>query len=113
MQVPLFVKVSPFVAKKMALDGTRFRTADGNFLLRQSDFSVFGPISRLESYAAAVGGVVLRDSEAAANQRGTVNTPLPVPEDPDWIAPAEDADTDADAQPMDQDTEPEEGGHDE
>ena len=88
MAIPLFVKVSPQVARKMQLDGLRFKTADGNYLLRQSDFMIFGPVFRLAEYAARVGGVVLRDAEAAANQRGEVNTPLPVPEDPEFIEPA-------------------------
>lgn len=87
MAIPLFVKVSPYVAKKMQLDQLRFKTADGNYLLRQSDFMVFGPLFNLAGYAAKVGGVVLRDAEAAANQRGEVNTPLPVPEDPEFIDP--------------------------
>ena len=87
MAIPLFVKVSPYVAKKMQLDQLRFKTADGNYLLRQSDMMVFGPLFRLEEHAARIGGVVLRDSEAAANQRGEVNTPLPVPTDPEFIDP--------------------------
>lgn len=87
MAIPLFVKVSPYVARKMQLDQLRFKTADGNYLLRQSDFMVFGPVFRLAEHAAKVGGVVLRDAEAAANQRGDVNTPLPVPADPEFIDP--------------------------
>ncbi len=91
MAIPLFVKVRPCVAKKLKLDGVRFRTADGNYLLRQSDLMVFGPLYRLPEYAAKIGGVVLRDAEAAANQRGDVNTPLPQPEDPEYADPGEGA----------------------
>lgn len=97
MAIPLFVKVSPFVAKKMQLDELRFKTADGNYLLRQSDFMVFGPLYRLAEYAAMVGGVVLKDSEAAANQRGEINTPLPEPLDPEFKAPEEETEADSNA----------------
>lgn len=99
MAIPLFVKVSPFVAKKMQLDELRFKTADGNYLLRQSDFMGFGPLFRLAEYAAMVGGAVLKDSEAAANQRGELNTPLPEPLDPEFKAPEEaDSNTDSDTE---------------
>ena len=87
MAIPLFVKVSPYVAKKMQLDGLRFKTADGNYLLRQADFMVFGPLFNLSEYAAQVGGVILSDEEAAANVRGEVNTPLAVPTDNDYLDP--------------------------
>lgn len=96
MAIPLFVKVTPFAAKKMQLDKLRFKTADGNYLLRQSDFLAFGPLSRLKTYADKVGGVILPDADAAANQRGEMNTPLPIPTDPEWVAPDEDV-TDTDA----------------
>lgn len=99
MAIPLFVKVSPYVAKKMQLDQLRFKTADGNYLLRQSDMMVFGPLFRLEEHAARIGGVVLRDSEAAANQRGEVNTPLPVPTDPEFIGPEDPEEGAEDPQP--------------
>lgn len=87
MAIPLFVKVTPFVAKKMKLDKVRFKTADGNYMLRQLDFLIFGPLFNLRTYAERVGGVVLRDAEAAANMRGELNTELPVPADEEWIDP--------------------------
>lgn len=87
MAIPLFVKVSPYVAKKMQLDRLRFKTADGNYLLRQADFMVFGPLFNLSEYAAKVGGVILSDAEAAANVRGELNTVLPEPIDPEYIDP--------------------------
>lgn len=87
MAIPLFVKVRPHVARKMKLDTERFKTADGNYILWQLDFASFGPLSRLAEYAAKVGGVVLRDADAAANYRGDQNTPLPDPTDADWATP--------------------------
>lgn len=109
MAIPLFVKVTPYAAKKMQLEKERFKTADGNYLLRQMDFMVFGPLSRLEEYAAKVGGVILRDSEAAANQRGETNTPLPAPTDPEWAAPEEKREEREEREERDESEAPEEG----
>lgn len=85
--IPIFIKVRPYVAERLGLDNLRFKTADGNYLLRQTDLLVFGPLFAIEEYAARIGGVVLRDAEAAANFRGELNTPLPVPTDDEWQIP--------------------------
>lgn len=90
MAIPLFIKVRPFVARKLKLESERFKTADGNYILWPLDFAVFGPPYRLAEYAAKVGGVILSDADAAANHRGEINTPLPDPEDPEWTAPEDD-----------------------
>lgn len=125
MAIPLFVKVTPYVAEKIGLANVRFQTADGNFLLRQSDFLCFGPLSRLPEYVAAVGGVVLRDADAAANQRGELNTPLPEPNDPEWATPTPEPDIEPEQEPttddeseepspeLTEDTAAEEDGNDE
>ena len=64
--------------------------ADGNYLLYQTDLLVFGPLFRLREYAARIGGAVMSDREAAANQRGELTTPLPEATDPEWIVPDDD-----------------------
>ena len=90
MATPVFVKVSPWTAKKLNLDRTRIRMADGNYLLYQTDLLVFGPLFRLREYAARIGGAVMSDREAAANQRGEMTTALPAATDPEWMAPDDD-----------------------
>lgn len=87
--VPLFVKVRPYVAERLGLSDVRFKTTDGNVLLCQADFLPFGPLSRLRQYVAAVGGVILRDEEAAAEEHDKNRIPvvLPEPSDPDWAIP--------------------------
>lgn len=87
--VPLFVKVRPYVAERLGLSDVRFKTTDGNVLLCQADFLPFGPLSRLRRYVAAVGGVILRDEEAAAEEHDKNRIPvaLPEPSDPDWAIP--------------------------
>ena len=95
------------MAEKMGLTAVRFMTADGNYILRQSDFLSFGPLSRLAQYVAAVGGVILRDAEAAANQRGELNTVLPEPADPEFAAPSPAPTPTPEPEPVDEDREPE------
>ena len=107
MAIPLFVKVRPCVAEKMGLTAVRFMTADGNYILRQSDFLSFGPLSSLAQYVAAVGGVILRDAEAAANQRGELNTVLPEPADPEFAAPSPAPTPTPEPEPEDEGREPE------
>ena len=63
---------------------------DGNYLLYQTDLLVFGPLFRLREYAARIGGAVMSDREAAANQRGELTTALPAATDPEWMAPDDD-----------------------
>jgi len=90
------------VAERLELTAMRFKTADGNYLLRQSDFLVFGPLYKLNEYAAAVGGVMLRDAEAAANHKGSLNTPLPEALDPQWLPdPEQEENSFTDALPED------------
>lgn len=80
-----YIKVNRKVFDFLSLPNRPMQLPDGNYLLWQADMLAFAPIHMLMETCAAIGAVALTPSQAAAEQRGLLVTPLPVATDPRFI----------------------------
>lgn len=107
-----YIKVRPFVARKLGVESVRYRYADGNYLIWDKELSLVdvGWVFHPEQTVARIGGLMMdpyRNREEQQRSAGDC-TPLPWPTDPEWRDPedTEDAEDTVEAD----DTEPEAGG---
>ena len=65
-----YIKVSKEVAERLGLSGIRNKTADGNYILWQSDVLQFSG-DTLQERANVIGGVVITPNVAIEEIKGT------------------------------------------
>lgn len=89
----IFIKVNPKVAEHLGLMGFRPTLPDGTMLLWWKDLRAIDPdwMADKEGMMRRIGGVMLTDPQAAAEQRGYQCAKLPIATDPRfvWEAPKE------------------------
>lgn len=96
-----YIKVRPYVAHRLGVEQERYRYADGNVLLWDKELRMIDPgwVFHPEETAARIGGLMMDPYRNREEQEKTADecTPLPEPTDPDWMMPAETAETEPEA----------------
>lgn len=92
-----YIKVRPFVARKLNVEDARYRYADGNVLIWDKELRLIdnGWVFHPEETVARIGGLMMdpyRNKEEQAKSAEDC-TPLPIPTDPAWIDPEEEEET--------------------
>ena len=84
-----YIKVRPYVAKRLGVFAARYRYADGNVQLWDKDLREIdrGWAFRRAEVVAAIGGLAMDPYRNREEQRKTAEecTPLPIPADPAWM----------------------------
>ena len=100
-----YIKVRPYVAERLGVEGVRQKYADGNVLIWDKELKKVDPgwVFHRDETVARIGGLLMdpyRNKEEQAKSADEC-TPLPMPTDPMWALPEEDSeeDTDSDARP--------------
>lgn len=80
-----YIKANKKVTEYLHLEKIRYQFADGNYLLWQNDFSVFGSMLNFSEYLKMTGSVLITSYEAKAEQEGGTPIQLPKPTDSRFI----------------------------
>ena len=102
-----YIKVRPYVAKRLGVFAARYRYNDGNVQLWDKDLREVDPgwAFRKAEVVAAIGGLAMDPYRNREEQqkRAEECTPLPLPTDPAWMPmDGEDEITDAPADEIDE-----------
>ena len=88
-----YIKVRPYVAKRLGILDQRYRFADGCVLLWEKDLSMVdrGWVFRRDEVVARIGGLWMDPMRTREEQAKTAAecTPLPGPTDREWADPEE------------------------
>ncbi len=86
-----YIKVRPYVAKKLKVEAVRKRYADGNYLIWDKELRMVDPgwVFHIEETVARIGGLLMDPYRNKEEQQKTAEecTPLPWPTDPAWVDP--------------------------
>ena len=86
-----YIKVRPYVAKKLGVESVRARYPDGNVLLWDKELKQVDPawVFHPEEVVARIGGLMMDPYRNREEQQKTAAecTPLPWPTDPEWADP--------------------------
>lgn len=88
-----YIKVRPYVARRLGVEEIRYRYADGNILIWDKELRMIDPawVFHPEETVARIGGLMMDPYTNKIEQEKTAEecTPLPMPTDPAWAIPTE------------------------